>query len=87
MSVEDKEFEAYYNTMMDLFGSEGWKILLKDLEVNGHNINSVEATKDSNDLYFRKGQLTILANLLGLESQLVTLREQRDTEAEVVDAE
>ena len=31
-------------------------------------INSVEATKDANDLYMRKGQINVLAYILNLES-------------------
>ena len=33
-------------------------------------INSVEAAKDNEDLYFRKGQLAVIANLLNLEAQI-----------------
>ena len=31
-------------------------------------INSVEATKDQNDLYVRKGQLNVLAYLINFET-------------------
>lgn len=77
---QKQEFEKYYNAMMDLFGSEGWNYLKNDLTVSAHNINSVENTKDLEDLYSRKGQLTVLANLLNLESQMETLRQQQEDE-------
>ena len=64
----DKELEQYYNTYRELFMNAGWKQLQEDLKQNALVINSVEATKDSNDLYFRKGQLSILANITQLRS-------------------
>jgi hypothetical protein len=76
----DPELEKYYNNYHDLFMSTGWKQLLEDLVGNASVINSVEATKDSNDLYFRKGQLSIIANLVNLESQITAAEEQANEE-------
>ena len=64
----DKETEEYYNKYFDLFTNDGWKQLIEELRQNAFAINSVEATKDSNDLYIRKGQLNVLAYLLNFES-------------------
>ncbi len=66
----DKELELYYRNIRDMFGSPGWKQLMEDLNSNAFVINSVEATKDNEDLYFRKGQLAVIANLLNLEAQI-----------------
>ena len=76
----DPELEKYYNNYHDLFMSTGWKQLLEDLVGNASIVNSVEATKDSNDLYFRKGQLSIIANLVNLESQITAAEEQANEE-------
>jgi len=38
-------------------------------------LNSVEACKDDKDLYFRKGQLVVMANLLNLQEQIQTAKE------------
>ena len=72
----DKDLELYYRNLRDMFGSPGWKQLLEDINSNALIINSVEATKDSEDLYFRKGQLAIIANLLNLEAQIDAAEEQ-----------
>ena len=77
----DKELELYYRNMKRMFASDGWKQLLSDLKSNAMNINSVELTKDGEDLRFRKGQLSIIANLLNLEAQIDTA-EQDALEAE-----
>ena len=68
MASIDKETEQYYNKYFDLFTTDGWKQLIEELRQNALAINSVEATKDSDDLYIRKGQLNVLAYLLNLES-------------------
>lgn len=62
------ELEQYYTNYFDLFNTEGWKQLIKELSSNADQINSVEHTKDEQDLYVRKGQLLVIANLINLES-------------------
>ena len=63
----NREIEEYYSNYFELFRTEGWKQLIEELQSNAVSINSVEATKDSDDLYFRKGQIAVLAYILNLE--------------------
>jgi|TARA_R110000803_G_scaffold45797_1_gene96276 hypothetical protein len=65
--MTDNELEIYFRHMNDLFRTEGWKALIKDLSLNVPIIDSVESAKDEKDLYFRKGQLNILGTILNLE--------------------
>jgi hypothetical protein len=51
-----------------MFRTDGWKVLMDELSNNALQINSVEVTKDNEDLNFRKGQLNILAFILNMES-------------------
>lgn len=78
----DPKLELYYRNMRDLFRSEGWKQLLDDLSSNAVMINSVEVTKDLEDLHFRKGQLSVIANILNLEAQIDTAEQQQLEDAE-----
>ena len=80
--MTDVELEKYYRSFEDMFRSDGWKNLLEDLRGSAVNLNSVEACKDEQDLYFRKGQLAIMANLLNLETQIQTAKEQYEEEEE-----
>jgi hypothetical protein len=80
--VIDPKLELYYRNMKDLFRSEGWKQLLDDLSSNAVMINSVEVTKDLEDLHFRKGQLSVIANILNLEAQIDTAEQQQLEDAE-----
>ena len=68
MASIDQETEQYYNKYFDLFRTDGWKQLIEELQQNAFVINSVEATKDKNDLYVRKGQLNVLAYLINFET-------------------
>ena len=82
----DKDLELYYRNIRDMFGSPGWKQLMEDLKSNAMVINSVEAAKDNEDLHFRKGQLSIIANLLNLEAQIDATEAEALKEDEVEEA-
>ena len=77
----DKELEKYYSDLQEMFLTNGWKELIKELADNSVNINSVKATIDNNNLYFRKGQLAILATLLNLESTVDLLQIEDSNES------
>ena len=68
MASLDTETQQYYDNYFNLFQTDGWKQLTEELQQNALVINSVEATKDANDLYMRKGQINVLAYILNLES-------------------
>jgi len=76
------ELEKYYNTYFDLFRSEGWKQLIEELTQNAVVINSVEATKDVDDMYFRKGQLNVLAHVINFETAVNNAFEDQSKEQE-----
>ena len=76
MSMTDKQLEQYYRSLEDMFRTDGWKNLLEDLRSSALQLNSVEACKDDKDLYFRKGQLVVMANLLNLQEQIQTAKEE-----------
>jgi len=63
----DKQLEKYYEDYFELFRSTAWGVLMEELKEQATRIDSVEYTKDIDDLFFRKGQLNVLAFLLNLE--------------------
>ena len=71
-----KEDEEYYNMFFDMFRSDAWKQLVLELQGNASSINSVEATKDANDMYFRKGQINVLAYIINLEASTIANYEE-----------
>jgi len=76
----DREEEKYYDDLQGMFMTDGWKELIKELSANALQINSVEATKDNEDLHFRKGQLNILSFILNLESTVDHLQKEGSNE-------
>jgi hypothetical protein len=72
----DVELEKYYRSFEEMFRSDGWKNLMQDFKGSAETVNSVEACKDDKDLYFRKGQLVVMANMLNLEAQIETAKQQ-----------
>ena len=81
--MSDRELEKYYRSFEEMFRSDGWKNLMEDIKGSADNVNSVEACKDDKDLHFRKGQLVVMANMLNLEAQIETAKEQQQDEVEV----
>ncbi len=72
----DQETQTYYDNYFSLFITDGWKQLTSEFTSNANNINSIEATKDANDMYFRKGQLNVLAHLINMETIVSTNYEE-----------
>lgn len=85
--MEDKELEKFYRAFEEMFRTDGWKNLMSDLSQNAVQVNSIEACKDVKDLSFRKGQLSMIANLLNLETQIETAKQQAEEEQEELENE
>ena len=79
--MTDVELEKYYRSFEEMFRSDGWKNLMQDFKGSAEQVNSVEACKDDKDLNFRKGQLVVMANMLNLESQIETAKQQAQEDA------
>ncbi len=73
-----KEDEEYCEAMFEMFRTDGFKRLEEEFKANKTNINSVENTKDNDDLRFRKGQLEVIAFVLTLRDQVEDLYAKKD---------
>lgn len=80
MDISEITIEEYYGELKLLFASAGWTILLAELRDNAHNINDLQACTETSDMWFRKGQLAVIANLLSFESQLLRAEEEAEQE-------
>ena len=54
------ELMKYYEESFNTFSTQGWQDLMEDFKTLKSSINDISATSDSNNLFFRKGQLDIL---------------------------
>lgn len=83
----DVELEKYYRSFEEMFRSDGWVNLMQDIKGSAEQVNSVEACQDDKDLYFRKGQLVVMANILNLEAQIETAKQQQNEEQDEIELE
>jgi len=51
-----------------------------DIQASAQGVNSIESTRDEQDLFFRKGQLAVMNNILNLETQVSAAQEQAETD-------
>lgn len=56
----DKELEIYYLEMFSMMATKGWSLLMEDFQALKASLNDLSTVADTQDLYFRKGQLDIL---------------------------
>tara|TARA_Y100000748_G_scaffold46003_1_gene34390 strand:+ start:808 stop:1044 length:237 start_codon:yes stop_codon:yes gene_type:complete len=73
-----KEDEKYCEAMFDMFRTDGWQYLIKEFEDNKANINSVERTRDNDDLRFRKGQIDVITSVLKLRDRVEDLYDKKN---------
>lgn len=60
----DKDLQDYYEASFDLFASEGWRYLIEDFQKIKDSVDTLSGVTNVEELYFRKGQLEILALIL-----------------------
>lgn len=56
----DQELQAYYDARFELFASKGWNDLMEDVEAMIMATDHISGVKDANDLFFKKGELSIM---------------------------
>jgi hypothetical protein len=56
----DKELQVYYEEMFSTMATKGWSLLMEDFQALKASLNDLSTVADTQDLYFRKGQLDIL---------------------------
>jgi|Laugresu1bdmlbdd_1035124.scaffolds.fasta_scaffold18699_3 hypothetical protein len=62
----NKELQEYYDSLFDLFGSKGWKVLTQQLEANKSSISFIRDIPDAKNLHFKQGQLDVIDIILTL---------------------
>lgn len=76
------ELEAYYNNYNELFNHKGFKQLLEDVSDNVERLADIQAVKDVEDLFFRKGQIAAFNSIMNLEGTIEAGREQVEAQEE-----
>jgi len=76
------ELETYFDNYFELFNHEGFKQLIQELSTNAQQLADIQNVKDTEDLFFRKGQVAALATVINLQSTIEVAREQAVAEEE-----
>lgn len=58
------ELQKYYEETFNMMATEGWKYLIEDLEKLVNELSNIRTATDTQQLYFRQGQLDILDLLI-----------------------
>ena len=66
----DKETQKYYERYFDLFSNEGWSQLIEEMEDTFATINNVTTIQDEKDMYYRKGQLDAMLNIIRFKNTI-----------------
>jgi hypothetical protein len=75
MHVDSKEF---YQARLSLTEQDGWRDLVEELSNLESLINQVDSVDNEKDLWFAKGQLSILRQVIGLEEATKLAMEELD---------
>ena len=78
----NQELETYYNNYNELFNHDGFKQLLQDVSSNAARIADIQSVKDSEELFFKKGQIAAFNSILNLEGTIGAGREQAEDQEE-----
>lgn len=77
----DRELQDYYENRFGLFGTTGWKDLIQDVENIKESVDSLRGADTLEQLYFKKGELSILNWILNLEDSSKEVYDQLQEEA------
>ena len=84
VDYENLTDEEYFACLKMMFLTEGWEVLMIELQEQAHQLNDVQQCVNEKDLRFRQGQLNILGKLLNLQDTLK--RAEEETTADTYDA-
>jgi hypothetical protein len=62
--VSDKEF---YDNRINLVGTDGWIDLVEELKTLSDSVKRIDSIDNEKDLWFARGQLSILRQMIVLE--------------------
>ena len=66
----DKDLQEYYESLLELFSTVGWKNFIEDLEAQAPSLEQIRTIDSEKDLWLRKGQIDILDRVLGYEETI-----------------
>ena len=78
ITLDDLTDEDYFAHLKEMFKTTGWDIFIQELTEQSTAINSVEDTDTVDQLFFRKGQLAVIGNILNTELSIERAEEDAE---------
>ena len=75
---EEQTTEEYYRARQDLVEQDGWRDLVEELKNLESLYNKLDSIESEKDLWFAKGQLSIVRQILSLEDTTKRAAEELD---------
>ena len=77
MDLDNIEDEDYYAYLKEMFNTQGWQIMLAEMEANVALIDNLQNVSNEKDLYFKQGQLASIGVLMNFQSTLKRAEEEQ----------
>jgi hypothetical protein len=77
----DRELQDYYENLLELFASPGWKQFLEDIGDNLEMLGDITTITDGTQFWYRKGQVEAIQRILSYEETIVNSYEDFQREA------
>ena len=78
IDLDNMTNEDYFASMKMMFRTEGWQILLVELDQQADLIGDIQDIKTIEGLHFNKGQLNAIGRLLNFEETLRRAEEESE---------
>ena len=76
------ELEEYFNNYNELFNHSGFKQLIEELSNNAKQLADIQTVKDSEEFFYRKGQVAALATVINMEATITAARDQAELDTQ-----
>ena len=76
--IVDDQTKEFYKARTDLVEQDGWRDLIEELKNLEELYNKLDSIESEKDLWFAKGQLSILRQMLSLEDTAKRAVEELD---------
>ena len=76
--LEEQTTKEYYRARQDLVEQDGWRDLVKELTNLKEIYSKIDSVESGRDLWFAKGQVSILRQMIALEEATKLAVEELD---------
>jgi hypothetical protein len=63
-NLKDAELEEYFQALFAMYPTDGWRVLSEDMARLKEIYNRVDDVENHDELWFRKGQLNVINQIL-----------------------